>query len=248
MRKPGGAAVLSLSVVHVWTPLAAAPLLWLVLTLVSYLLGARLQALCGGSALANPVLIAIACIAAVLVASGTSYQEYFSGAQFINFLLGPVTIALAVPLAKNMRLVVANLHSVGLAILAGSLTSIVSGVGIVWALGGSKPVALSMVSKAVTTPIAMAISQQVGGIPALTAALAILGGVVAAVSGRSMLGRMRISDWRAHGLAAGVAGSGVAAAQVAPLHETAAAFAALGIGLNGLLTALLVPLLVHFWP
>ncbi len=239
--------MLNLSITHLWTPLAAAPLLWLVLTMVSYLCGARVQALCGGSAFANPVLIAVACVAAVLEASGTSYQAYFSGAQLINFLLGPVTIALAIPLAKNARLVLANLHSVGLAILAGSLTSIVSGVAIVWALGGSRAVALSMVSKAVTTPIAMAISQQVGGIPALTAALAILGGVVAAVSGQSMLGRMRISDWRAHGLSAGVCGSGVAAAQVAPLHETAAAFAALGIGLNGLLTALLVPLLVHFW-
>ncbi len=70
---------------------------------------------------------------------------------------------------------------------------------------------------------------------------------MAAVTGQQMLRRMRISDWRAHGLAAGVAGSGVAAAQVAPRHETAAAFAALGIGLNGLLTAILVPLRVQFW-
>ncbi len=111
-------------------------------------------------------------VGTVLEASGTSYREYFSGAQFINFLLGPVTIALAVPLAKNLALVRANLHSIGLALLAGSLTSIVSGVAIVWALGGSREVALSMLSKAVTTPIAMAVSRQIGGIPALTAALA----------------------------------------------------------------------------
>jgi putative effector of murein hydrolase len=237
--------MLSASLSHLWMPLAAAPLLWLVITLGSYAIGQAVQRLCGGSAIVNPVLIAMLLVGTIVEVSGTSYKEYFSGAQFINFLLGPVTIALAVPLAKNVALVRANLHSIGLALFAGSLTSIVSGVAIVWALGGSRAVALSMLSKAVTTPIAMAVSQQVGGIPALTAALAILGGIVAAATGQQMLRRMRISDWRAHGLAAGVAGSGVAAAQVAPMHETAAAFAALGIGLNGLLTAILVPLLVH---
>ena len=104
-----------------------------------------------------------------------------------------------------------------------------------------------MAPKAVTTPIAMAVSQQIGGVPALTAALAILGGIVAAVAGEQLLHRLRVRDWRARGLAAGVAGSGIAAAQVAPRDELAAAFAALGIGLNGLLTALLVPGLLHFW-
>lgn len=231
----------------VWTPLAAEPLQWLVITLVSYLIGQAAQRLCHGSAISNPVLIAMVLVGTIVEVSGISYKEYFSGAQFINFLLGPVTIALAIPLAKNLALVRANLHGIGLALLAGSLTSTISGVAIVWALGGSREVMLSMVSKAVTTPIAMAVSQQIGGVPALTAALAILGGIVAAITGQQLLRRMRISDWRAHGLAAGVAGSGVAAARVAPLHETAAAFAALGIGLNGLLTALVVPILVQLW-
>ena len=237
--------MLTASLSHAWTPLAAQPLLWLVVTLGSYAIGQAMQRFCRGSAIMNPVLIAMILVGTILEVSGTSYQEYFSGAQFINFLLGPVTIALAVPLAKNLALVRANLHSIGLALLAGSLTSILSGVAIVRVLGGSRQVALSMLSKSVTTPIAMAVSQQVGGIPALTAALAILGGIVAAVTGQQMLRRLRISDWRAHGLAAGVSGSGVAAAQVAPLHETAAAFAAVGIGLNGLVTALLVPLLIR---
>ncbi len=227
--------------------LAASPLIWLVVTVAGYLAGKAAQRLCGGSALVNPVLIAIALVAAIVELSDTPYQRYLSGAQFINFLLGPVTVALAVPLAKNIGMVRAKLPGIGLALLAGSLASMAAGAGIVWAAGGSRAVALSMLAKAATTPIAMAVSQQVGGVPALTAALAILGGIVAAVTGRQTLHLMRITDWRAHGLAAGVAGSGVAAAQVAPLHEAAAAFAALGIGLNGLLTALLVPVLVHFW-
>jgi putative effector of murein hydrolase len=235
------------SVQHLWTPLATTPHLWLVVTLAAYVVGRVIQQACKGSALASPVLIAIVLAVVVVLATRTSYTSYFAGAQFINFLLGPATIALAVPLARNARLVRENLHSIGFALLAGSVTSIVSGVGIVWLLGGSRTVALSMAPKAVTTPIAIAVSQRIGGVPALTAALAILGGIIAAVVGQEMLHGLQVRDWRAHGLAAGIAGSGVAAAQVAARNELGAAFAALGIGLNGLLTAILVPVLVRLW-
>jgi putative effector of murein hydrolase len=233
--------------IHLWTPLSTTPLLWLAITLFGYVMGRAAQHFCGGSAFASPVLIAIALVAIILLATDTSYETYFTGAQFINFLLGPATIALAVPLARNLGQVHRDLHGIGLALLAGSLTSIVSGVGIVWLLGGSRTVALSMAPRAVTTPIAMAVSHQIGGMPALTAAFAILGGIIAAIAGQQMLQRLRISDWRAHGLAAGVSGSGVAAAQIASRNELGATFAALGIALNGLLTALLLPVLMLFW-
>jgi putative effector of murein hydrolase len=123
----------------------------------------------------------------------------------------------------------------------------VSGVALVWALGGSRMVALSMAPKSVTTPIAMAVSQQIGGAPALTAALAIVGGIFAAAIGRRLLTSLRIHDPRTHGFAAGVAGSGVAAAQAASLGGLAAAFAALGIALNGVVTALVTPLVAAIW-
>lgn len=230
-----------------WTPLAPSPLLWLAVTLAAYLVGRQVQRLCRGAAFASPVLIAIVIVAGIVLATGTPYATYFAGARFIHFLLGPATVALAVPLARNLHHVRRNLRGIGLALLAGCVTSIVSGVGIVWLLGGSRSVVLSMAPKAVTTPIAMAVSQQIGGVPALTASLAILGGIVAAILGQPLLRGMRITDWRAHGLAAGVAGSGVAAAQVATRDRLGAAFAALGIGLNGLLTALLMPLLMLLW-
>ncbi len=232
---------------HFWTPLATTPLLWLAITIGAYVIGQMIQRAFKGSPLASPVLIAIALVACVLLATGTPYQAYFAGAQFINFLLGPATIALAIPLAKNLSLIRSNFSSICLALLAGSVTSIVSGVALVWLLGGSRSVTFSMVPKAVTTPIAVALSQQIGGVPALTAAFAILGGIVAAIIGQQLLHRLQIRDRRAHGLAAGVAGSGIAAAQVAERDELGAAFAALGIGLNGLLTALLVPLLMLLW-
>jgi putative effector of murein hydrolase len=232
---------------HLWTPIATTPLLWLFVTLAAYIAGRAIQRACGGSAFASPVLAAIVIVAAAVLLTGTDYKTYFGGAQFINFLLGPATVALGIPLARNARLIRDNLHSVGLALLAGSFTSIVSGIALVWLLGGSRTVALSMAPKAVTTPIAVAVSAQIGGVPALTAALAILAGILAAAVGQHMLRGLRVTDWRAHGLAAGLAGSAVAAAQVAARNELAAAFAALGIGLNGLLTAILAPMLVRLW-
>ncbi|MGY4427659.1 putative effector of murein hydrolase [Bradyrhizobium sp. F1.13.1] len=232
---------------HLWNSLGATPLVWLVVTLAAYTAGSALQRACGGATLANPVLIAITIVGAVVVVTRTDYTVYFTATQFINFLLGPATVALAIPLARSARLVRENLAGVGLALLAGSVTSTISGIGLVWLFGGSRTVALSMAPKAATTPIAAAVSSQIGGIPALTAALAIVGGIVAAVVGRTMLTRLNVNDWRAHGLAAGVAGSGIAAAQVAERDELGAAFAALGIGLNGVLVGIVVPLVAQYW-
>ncbi|MND46040.1 Inner membrane protein YohK [compost metagenome] len=236
------------SLLALWTPLAVSPLLWLSLSLLAFVVGQQVQRRCAGAAWVNPVLIAIVLMVVVLQATGTGYDTYYAGAQFINFLLGPATVALAVPLALNLSHVRRSLSGVGLALLAGSLTTTLSGVALVWLLGGDRSVALSMAPKSVTTPIAMALAEEVGGVPALTASLAIAGGIVAAVLGRSVLGWLRVDDWRAHGLAAGVAGSGVAAAQIAPLSGLGAAFAAVGIGLNGLLTAVIVPLISSLWP
>jgi putative effector of murein hydrolase len=231
-----------------WQPLRLTPLLWLVVTISAYAFGETARRFCKGAPLANPVLIAILVVSMLLEASGTPYARYFACTQFIQFLLGPATVALAVPLAQNLNHVRRSFPGVALALLAGSLTSVLSGPAVVTWLGGDRNVALSMAPKAVTTPIALSLSREIGGIPPLTAALAIAGGIIAAIVGQTMLRWLRVDDWRAHGLAAGVAGSGVAAAQVAPLNSLAAAFAALGIGLNGLLTAALVPLVALLWP
>ena len=114
-------------------------------------------------------------------------------------------------------------------------------------LGGERSVALSMLPKAATTPVAMAVAAGIGGKPGLTASLAIFGGIIGAIALRLTLSILGVHDWRAVGLAAGTAGSGVAAAHVALSSGTAAAFAAVGIGLNGILTAVVAPLLAPFF-
>lgn len=226
-------------------PPDTASLFWLCLTIAAFGLGLRLQIRLGRAPWASPVLFAIVVVAATLGLTGTRWEDYYRDVQVISFLLGPATVALAVPLAESFHLVRRSLPAMTVALLAGSATSILSGLLLVTLMGGSRDVALSMAPKAVTTPIAIAITREVGGIPSLTAAFAILGGIIAAMTGESILRRLGVTDWRAHGLAAGIAGSGIAAAQVAQRDPTGAAFAALGIGLNGLATSLLVPVILR---
>jgi putative effector of murein hydrolase len=231
-----------------WVQLTATPLFGLTLTILSYSIGRAIQRACRGATLANPVLISILLTGGVLGITGIPYKTYFVSAQLIHFLLGPATVALAVPLVRNLADLRRDLPGIALALTAGSLVSAVGGIALVEICGGSRATALSMAPKAVTTPIAIEVTQTVGGIPSLTAVLAIASGVLVAISIQSLLRRAKITDWRAFGLAAGTVGSGVGAAHAISLNERAGAFAALAIGLNGLLTTLTVPMLVHFWP
>ena len=216
--------------------------LLIALTLAAYGIGLTARKFAARHPLANPVLIAIAIVIAVLIATGTGYAEYFAANGPIVFLLGPATVALGVPLAGNFIHLHRSLRAVLIALLAGSVAAMLTGYFLVRVLGGSAETALSMLPKSVTTPIAMAVAQQVGGQPALSAAFAILGGIIAAVSLRAVLRMVRVNQSHAMGLAAGAAGSGIAAAYVAAFGDGPAAFAAIGIGLNGLATSIIAPL------
>ena len=216
-------------------------LLWTAVTVACYFAGLGLRRLARHHALANPALITMILVAALLLLTHTAYALYFHATWVLTFLLAPATVALGIPLAKNFAHIRQSLPGVLLGLLAGSLASILSGVLLVRLLGGNHELAMSMLPKAVTTPIAMSVAGQIGGIPALTAVLAIMGGIIAAVTVRAVFGVLRITHGHAIGLAAGTAGSGIAAAQVAELGDGPAAFAAIGIGLNGLLTALVAP-------
>ena len=145
--------------------------------------------MCGStrSPLANPVAIAVAILVGLLLATHTSYQTFFDGAQFVHFLLGPAVVALAIPLRQNIAAVRRALLPMAAALLAGSLTAIVSAVAVAWALGADPVTIKSLIPKSVTAPIAMGIAQEIGGVPSLTAALVILTGVTGAMIGSPLL-------------------------------------------------------------
>jgi len=231
---------------EIWVYLAASPLLWLTMTLAVYLAGQWLFRRSGGRALFNPVALALVLLALLLLLTGTPYATYFSGAQFIHFLLGPATVALAIPLYLHWARVRRLFLPLMAGLLAGSLTAILSAMGIAWLLGGSPQTLLSLAPKSVTTPVGMGIAEKIGGLPSLTAVLVILTGVVGAVAAPALLNGLRIRDDAVKGFAIGVAAHGIGTARAFQISSLAGAFAGLAIGLNALLTTMLAPLIVRW--
>jgi predicted murein hydrolase (TIGR00659 family) len=228
----------------IWVYLETAPLLWLTVTIGAYLLASALYHRSGSFPLLHPVLVSVVAIVALLTATHVSYERYFEGAQFVHFLLGPATVALAVPLYRNLGRVRRALVPIVVAIAAGSLAAAVSGVAIARWLGCAPDVVRSIAPKSVTTPVAMAISEQLGGLPSLTAALVIVTGIIGAVLAVPLFSLLRVRDERARGLALGTAAHGIGTARALQESETAGAFAGLAMGINALLSALALPWLV----
>ena len=230
--------------ITLWSYLARDPLLWLTVTLAAYLLADWIATALGRHALANPVLMAVLFLTLVLTVTGTPYSTYFEGAQFVHFMLGPATVALALPLYLNISRVRAALVPMAAALIAGSVTAILSALGIAWLLGVRGEALLSLAPKSATAPVAIGVAESVGGNPSLTAVLVILTGVIGAVVATPMLNALGVRDWRARGFAVGLSAHGIGTAHAFRIHPTAGAFAGIGMGANALLTAILAPLVV----
>lgn len=235
------------NVFRLWVYLSATPLLWLTATLAAYVAADQISLRLGRHPLANPVLIAVAFLVVVLQVTGTDFRVYFEGAQFVHFMLGPATVALAVPLVAQARRVKRLLVPIVAALVAGSATAILTAVGIAWALGASRETLASLAPKSATTPIAMGIAEAIGGLPTLTAVLVILTGIIGAISVTPLMNALGLKDYAARGFAAGVASHGIGTARAFQVNELAGTFAGLGLALNGLVTALLAPLLIGLW-
>lgn len=229
---------------EIWVFLARSPLLWLSLTLLAYLAALALHHRSGSSPYVNPVVIAVTLIVTVLSLTGTPYPTYFEGAKFVHFLIGPATVALAVPLVGQLERLRRIWWPVTVALLAGSTTAIVTAVGLAWALGGSRELLLSLAPKSATMPIAIGVAEKVGGSPSLAAVAVALTGIGGAIIARPVLNALRIDDPAVRGFAVGITAHAIGTARAMQVHETAGAFAALAMGLNGVATALLVPLLL----
>lgn len=227
-----------------WVYLSSTPLLWLTVTLCAWLVADWLALRAGRNPLVNPVLLAVVLVGAILLATGTPYESYFEGAQFVHFLLGPAIVALAVPLVRNRALVRQNLLPLLAALVVGCVTAVVSVLVIGKLVGLPDAVLIAVSPKSVTAPVAMGISEKLGGAPSLTAVLVILTGVLGAVIVTPMMNAFGIRDYAARGFAVGLASHGIGVARAFNVDATAGTFAGIAMGLNAILTAILVPLLV----
>ncbi len=233
-----------MTVFGLWIYLSTTPLFWLTVTLLAWLAADAMARASGRHPVVNAVLIAAAIVGTMVLASGTSYRTYFDGAQFIHFLLGPATVALGIPLYRNRALVLRNLVPMMAALLAGAAVSIGSALGIAAALGAPRDVLASLAPKSVTTPVAMAVSERLGGQPSLTAALVILTGILGAVMVTPLMNALRMTDYAARGFAAGLAAHGIGTARAFAVDSVAGTFAGIALGLNALVTAVLAPILL----
>jgi predicted murein hydrolase (TIGR00659 family) len=227
-----------------WVYLSQTPLLWLTVTLLVYAITDAVSQATQRHPLANPVLHAMWIIAAFLLLTGTSYTTYFGGAQFVHFLLGPATVALAVPLYENRKVVISAILPMLAALVMGCVTAIVSVVLLAEAAGLPRTVVLSLAPKSVTAGVAMGISESLGADPSLTAVATVLTGIMGAIIVTPLMNRIGITDFRARGFAVGLASHGIGTARAFQVDAVAGVFAGIAMSLNALVTSLLVPLAV----
>ena len=233
------------SLLEIWVYLSGSPLLWLTVTLLAYQAAQGIHRRSGLGPIANPVLISVTLIVGVLLLTRTPYQTYFEGAQLVHVLVGPATVALAIPLYAQIERLRAMLLPLTIALLVGSMAAIGSALALGWVFGASPETLMSMAPKSATMPIAMGVSEKIGGLPALTALAVTITGISGAIMARPLLDLMRIDDVAVRGFAVGLTAHAIGTAQALQVSEVAGAFAALAMGLNGVATTLLLPLMVQ---
>lgn len=194
----------------------------------------------------NPILVTIALLILLLKVTGVSYQTYEEGGRYIDFWLKPAIVALGVPLYQNLGQIKRQFLPIFLSQLAGCVVGIVSVVLIASWMGASREVIVSLAPKSVTTPIAMEVCSSMGGIPSLTAAIVVCVGLFGAVFGFKVLEVWHIRNPYSQGLSLGTASHAVGTSRAMEKGDTYGAYASLGLILNGVLTALLTPMILRF--
>ncbi len=200
---------------------------------------------CGRHPLLTPVMVTIVVVALVLQAIGVDYATYAASAAPVSMLLGPATVALALPLVRAGRGLQADWLPVLVSVAVGCLV----GIGSVWVLasvlGADDPLVLALLPKSTTTPFAIGLAEAIGGPAPLAAVFAIASGVVGAVVGPSLLDLVRVRDPRARGLAIGVSAHGIGTARALQESTTTGGWSSAGMVLNALATTAVLPVLVH---
>lgn len=220
------------------------------LTLVVFLAARKLAARVNISFF-NPLLISMAAIIPLLLLINMPYARYFHGSEVLNQLLQPAVIALAVPLYEQLHQIRARWKSIIGVCFIGSFTAMISGTAIALWMGATPQIAATIMPKSVTTPIAMAVSATLGGIPAISAICVLIAGVLGAVLGHMLLDILKIRLKSARGLAIGNASHALGTARCAEIDYQEGAYSSLALVICGIITSLLAPflfpLLLHLW-
>ena len=226
----------------IWVYLQAEPLFWLTLTIGSYIISDSIYRKFNLFPLLNPVAISVLLVSIILISFDIKYERYFEGAKFIHFLLGPVTVALAIPIYRKWHLIILNSKAIFISLIIGSVFAILVTYILSIQFEIQKELILSLLPRSVTAPIAMGISEIIGGIPSLTAIITIITGIIGASLGIFVFDVMKLKKMEARGFSLGLASHGIGTARAMSKNKNAGVFAAVGMGLSGLITSILVPL------
>jgi putative effector of murein hydrolase len=226
---------------EIWVYLSGSPLLALILTLTAYQVGVMVYERTQLNPLANPVLIAVTMVAAVITALDMPYATYFEGAQFVHFLLGTATVSLAVPIYKGLPSLRRRLLPLAAALIGGGAASIVSAVVLARLLGADETIVGGFYAKSLTAPIAMGVAERIDASPTLTAVFTVTTGILGAALGRFVLDAVRCREWWQRGFAIGVAAHGIGTSRAFSVHPEAGAYAGLAMGLHGIVGAIVIP-------
>ena len=231
------------SIVEIWVYLSGSPLIALFITLVTYQIGLWAYQKKKQNPLVNPVAIAVILVATFIELIEMPYDKYFQGAQFIHFLLGSATVALAIPIYRGIGSLKNRVIPLMASLLMGGVISIASGVGISTLLGADKNIIGAFYSKSVTAPIAMGIAERMGTSPTLTAIFAVCTGILGAILAPYVLNLLRIKPWWQRGFSIGVASHGIGASRAFSINAEAGTYASLAMGLHGITGSIAIPLM-----
>ncbi|MEZ0288016.1 MAG: LrgB family protein [Methylophilus sp.] len=231
---------------EIWVYLSGDPLFALIITLATYQLGYLMYVRAKRHPLVNPVAIAVILTCLIINALDMSYEKYFEGAQFVHFLLGTATVALAVPIYYGFKRMQGKIFHIWVALTAGSTVSIVSAVAITKLMGASDNIIGSMYAKSVTAPIAMGIAERLSVSPTLTAVFTVITGMLGAILAPYILNAIKVHQWWIRGTAIGVGAHGLGITRAFSVNEEAGIYASMAMGLNGVISAIGLPIVLTY--
>jgi len=226
------------------TELLSLPLFWATLTIAAFVIGQNVYKATGNSPFLPPILSSVALVVTTLELSDTPYQVYMEGGNLIHIMLGPVIVMLAVPLYQFLHTMRDQWQRIALAVIVGSGTTVACAVLLTQWWVGDEILAKTIATKSITSPVAIAIAEQVGGIAAIASASVIVTGIFGAAMAPALLKMMRQDDAQTVGLTLGICAHAIGTARALELGSEQAAYAAMAMTLTATLHALLLPWIV----
>ena len=224
--------------------MTAGPLPWLVLTIACYLGAVWLYKRSGQQPWLIPVFTAVPVIVCVLLLTGTPYATYQQGTAWLSLLVGPATVALALPLYAQRDRIRRLWRPIAVSLVVGCVVALLSAMGIAWLFGASMESMVSLAPKSATIPIALPLAERFGGLPSLAAVAVAITGIAGTIVAPLILRLLRCTDPAVEGFALGLTAHAIGTARSIQMNPTAGAFSALAMGLNGVATAVAMPLLM----